>query len=253
MKLAIVIQARKGSSRLPGKMALPFYNDQTLLEVILEKLKKVGEKKGVEVILATTICSKDDELVSLAKNSGVEIIRGSEEDVLSRFILAADQFELHKVIRVCGDNPFILTTEIESLIDKYSGADNVDYMSYRVNGKPSILTHFGLWTEAVDVSALRKVASMTEESLYHEHVTNFIYAHPEIFKLEWIVLNDVRFADENIRLTIDTENDFKLVSQIFQELNAADKEVGFGELHEFVKGRPDMLKMMKSEIEKNSK
>jgi spore coat polysaccharide biosynthesis protein SpsF len=229
-----------------------FYDDKSLLAVIVEKLVKIGKEKGLPVIVATTDQSRDDGIEVIASRLGSEVFRGSENDVLDRFIKAADKFNLHKIIRVCGDNPFLLSGEIARLIDDFEACD-ADYLSYQVNGRPSILTHFGLWTEAVTTEALKKVSELTDDPFYHEHVTNFIYSNHEIFNIRWIVMNDDRFAKKNVRLTIDTVEDFELVSAIYSELQTEKKSIDVNTLFEHLDRHPEITEKMMENIVKNTK
>ena len=247
----IILQARKGSTRLPGKMAMNFFDEMTLLEVILKKLSIVAKENQIPLILATTTNAVDDELQEIAESMQVKTFRGSESDVLNRFISCSKEFELDRIIRVCGDNPFLLLHDLRQLLKTFQSIE-ADYVSFKVNGKPSILTHFGLWAEAVTLEALERTSDETSDSFYHEHVTNFIYTHSDKFKVQWIVLNDVRFADENIRLTIDTEQDFNLVSHLYKVLGARS-DLEWTELYEFISKDDDIKSKMQEQIQKNTK
>ena len=103
--LGIIIQARTGSTRLPFKMTLPFFNDRGILELLLSRLKKAG--LADKTIVATTENVRDDIICNIARNAGVSYFRGSESDVLDRFIQAANHYYVSKIIRICADNPFL--------------------------------------------------------------------------------------------------------------------------------------------------
>jgi spore coat polysaccharide biosynthesis protein SpsF len=104
MKIAIIIQARTGSTRLANKMLKPFYQNQTILQIIIENLKRDID---LPIILATTNNPNDDCLEQVAEENGIFCFRGSEENVLQRFIDAAHQYQVDVIIRVCADNPFL--------------------------------------------------------------------------------------------------------------------------------------------------
>jgi spore coat polysaccharide biosynthesis protein SpsF (cytidylyltransferase family) len=213
-QVGIIIQARNGSTRLPGKMSTPFYQEQTLLEVILRKLDPL--KKERKVILATTTNPSDDSLADMAQELGFDVFRGDENKVLKRFIEAAETFQLTGLVRICADNPFIQPNLISELITSFNPSET-DYKSWLINEKrPSIKTHSGFFAEAISLSALKQTERKTTDSFYLEHVTNYIYGNPEHFKIEWIPFNEP-FLDK-IRLTIDTIHDFQVSSFLYSEL-----------------------------------
>jgi spore coat polysaccharide biosynthesis protein SpsF (cytidylyltransferase family) len=102
--IGIIIQARTGSARLPGKTLLPFFEDKSILDIIIENIQNHFQEK---IIIATTQNTQDEKIVEIAKRNKVLWFRGNEENVLKRFIDAAKNFGLNTIIRICGDNPFI--------------------------------------------------------------------------------------------------------------------------------------------------
>lgn len=245
MRLAIIIQARSGSKRLPNKMLLPFYDGKPLIELILDKLKQLN----ILIIVATTTNQIDDEIHLIANKLNVNCYRGSEEDVLNRFINAAKKYNVDKIIRVCADNPFLDVRELKILIDS-SLASNYDYVSFNVNGLPSIKTHYGFWAEFVTLEALIKIEKSTDDIFYHEHVTNYIYSNPEVFNICWI---DRVFNASQIRLTVDTRADFDTAKEIFNRLSDEINFISYGDLINFLNQNVEYLNSMKKEIMKNSK
>ena len=169
--ITFIIQARSGSTRLPNKILLPFYNGKSILDLMLEKLSSIN---GTNILVATTTNMKDDAVVNIAKKYNIAYFRGSENDVLNRFISAAEQYNAQKIIRVCSDNPFLDINSIKKLIETINENPSADYISFNINGIPSIKTHYGFWTEYVTLNTLKKIRDLTDEPLYHEHVTNYI-------------------------------------------------------------------------------
>ncbi len=115
MQTGIIIQARTGSTRLPNKMILPFYNGKGILQILLERIKKKYNNQYT-IILATTTNKNDEKIAEIGEKTGVEIYRGSENDVLKRFINAALSYNIFGIIRVCADNPLLDVNHIENLI-----------------------------------------------------------------------------------------------------------------------------------------
>ncbi|HZL11225.1 MAG TPA: glycosyltransferase family protein [Prolixibacteraceae bacterium] len=248
-ELGIILQARTGSTRMPEKVILPFYQEKSILDLLLEKAKKLN----VPVVLATTVNPSDDRICLLAEKHQVQVFRGSENDVLERFIQAAQQFGFSKIIRVCADNPFLDLTGMQQLINEFRKSD-ADYLGFHLDGnKPSILTHFGFWTEAVRLNALEKTQIQTTEKLYHEHVTNFIYGNPSLFKVQFMPADPLVFSRSDIRMTLDTPEDFEIQKEIFAAISKENPNFAIPEIVNWLDRHPEILDQMKREILKNQK
>ncbi len=246
-----VVQARSGSTRMPNKILKPFYGEKSILDLLIEKLKQVDNTK---VLIATSLNPNCDEIEKVANNHGVVCFRGSEEDVLQRFIDAADANNAEKLIRVCSDNPFLELASIHKLVEYASENEGkVDYASFNINGTPSIKTHYGFWTEYVTIDTLKQVRNLTDEKLYHEHVTNFVYTNPEKFRINWIEGPSIINTHSDIRLTIDTQDDFISAQKIYASLCAKNPYPTIKEIVEYLDNHKEYYESMKSQIIKNSK
>lgn len=248
-KIVFIIQARLCSTRMPAKIIQPFYGGRSIIQLLLEKLKQYAD---CDIVLATSIDSSNDFLERIATESGVRCFRGSENDVLQRFIDAAESVNAKHIIRVCSDNPFLNEDAIKQLLERVKNS-SADYISFRVNDTPSIKTHFGFWTEHVTLDALKRVKELTNESLYHEHVTNYIYAHPEEFAIEWIQAATCLEGRTDIRLTCDTPIDFQNTQEIYEALIGEHPHPTIEDIVAYVDNHPKYLQTMKEEIKKNSK
>lgn len=124
MNIGIIIQARMGSTRLPGKILKKFDGEKTLLETLLENLHKVS---GVKVIVATSVNANNDQLESFLLEKGELVYRGSESDVLDRFIQAAETNHVDGIVRICSDNPFLDWHGVSQLVEKAKTSD-ADYI-----------------------------------------------------------------------------------------------------------------------------
>lgn len=248
-KSGIILQARTGSTRMPEKVIMPFYMEKTILDLLFEKTKKLN----VPVILATTVNPSDNRICLLAEKHQVPVFRGSENDVLDRFIQAARVFGFSKIIRVCADNPFLDLAGMQTLINEFRNSE-ADYLGFNLAGnKPSILTHFGFWTEAVRLDALEKAQELTSEILYHEHVTNFIYGNPNLFNVQFIPADPLVFWRSDIRMTLDTPEDFEIQKQIFASISLENPNFAIPEIVSWLDQHPEILAQMKMEILKNQK
>ncbi|WP_448789149.1 cytidylyltransferase domain-containing protein [Bacteroides graminisolvens] len=250
MKIGIIVQARMASTRLPGKILKKFYEKENLLEILLNNLHKIA---GVKVIVATSINEDNDELETFLLNKGELVYRGSENDVLDRFIKAAVAYNIDGIVRICSDNPFIDLHGIGVLIEKAKTSD-ADYIGFRIDDKPSILTHFGFWGEFVQLNALKHVAETTELGTpAREHVTFHIYSHPEEYRCEWITVPDFLKGRNDIRLTIDTPVDFVNALKVYSGLKAQSENFTLKDVVTYLDEHEDIKQSMLKNISQNEK
>lgn len=247
-RTAIIIQARTGSTRLPQKMTKIFNSNKSLLEIIVARLSVTG----LPIIIGTSTNIADDVIENIAIANGTKVFRGDENDVLKRFIVAAEKFNINKIIRVCADNPLLDVDAITKLYQKFEKSD-CDYLCFSTkDGIPTIKTHYGFWSEGVTITALKKIEKNSIDMLYREHVTNFIYSNPELFKIERLFINP-EIEEQKLRLTIDTLTDFELMQEIYSQLVQQKIPLNAVEISRFVSENKGWLEIMNREIIKNSK
>lgn len=246
-----IVQARLGSTRMPNKVLLPFFGENTILDIILAKFKRIG----LPVVVATSVNQRDDAIVAFCKQRAVRCFRGPEQDVLARFVECAEYFGISKIIRICSDNPFLSEKELFRLTEAVS-SEVCDYMSFDVGGVPSIRTHFGFWAEYVTLDTLHEVLRLVpSDSIYREHVTNYIYTHDDIFRVRWLDTPVGISSRQDIRLTIDTPVDFRNISELYTRLTELNKglEADMAEVLAYLDAYPEFRQVMLSEIKSNSK
>lgn len=251
MKTAAILQARTGSTRLPGKMLLPFFRDQSIPDLIIANLKKV--LKPDQIILATTTEPGDDALAVLAEKHGIRIFRGDTNDVLKRFLDTAERFGLTDVIRICADNPFLSSAYVQRLMDEHTKGQT-DYVTFAFpDGTPIMKAHIGLFAEIMKVSFLKDIAARTDEKLYREHVTNYVYENRQLWNTRFLPVPEPFSGRKDIRLTIDTAEDFKNVSDLFVKICPDGKEATPEAIISGIDNTPGLKERMKAEIDKNTK
>ncbi len=250
LNVGIVIQARSGSTRLKNKIVRPFYNNGSILEIIINKFKK--NKYGLPVVVASSINSENDIIELLSIKNGVEIYRGAEENVLSRFVEVCDKYGFSSVIRICSDNPFLQEKFFEQIVGV--GLDNnYDYLSFFTkNDVPVIKTHLGLFTEWVSAKALKRANTATREKTYQEHVTSFIYSNPDSFQIGKIPLPEFLENESSLRFTLDTINDFNTLQGLY-DICVERKIKNVEDLVDMVESDKTILQKMESEINNNTK
>ena len=201
---AIVLQARMGSTRLPGK-SMAFIEGKTLVHHCIERLRS---RSGLMVLLATTTLSEDDVLADEASRLSVPVVRGSAEDVLSRFARAASMFELTTVVRATADNPAVDMDAPRRTLDLLLRT-GVDHVVER--GLPD-----GAAVEAVSCDALHRAHALATDAYDREHVTPFLKRDHRFRSLNLLAPAALRRADR--RFTVDTTDDLEFMRGVYRAL-----------------------------------
>lgn len=244
MELGLIVQARLGSTRLPGKIGLPLVGDLNVLEYQLRNLRGIN----LPIIVAFPDTPEHKDFARTLKVSGVSFFFGDEYDVLERFIACADKFLLTHVIRICSDNPFLNLVFLEQLCSREN--EEFDYVSYFTGeGKPAMKTHYGLFAERIALASLRKIRSLTDDLYYHEHVTPFIYENQALFNVKKIEMPEPLLSGLTLRLTLDSLVDLECARQI---VNRVKDPQDWRAIARFCL-QSGIDTIMKTEIERNSK
>lgn len=213
MKIGAIIQARTSSTRLPNKVLkeLPYGSGITVLEQVIRRLKK--SKMLNEIIIATTTDEVDKEIVSISEKENVECFRGSKFNVLKRYYLTAYESDLDIIVRITSDCPCIDPDIVDLVLENHMKVE-ADYTS---NSLVKSFPH-GLDVEVINFKTLEKAFFESTENFEKEHVTPFIYkTKPELFKLNIVKANNKMKAPD-IRITLDTIEDYILLCAIFDFL-----------------------------------
>lgn len=206
MKIVAIIQARVGSTRLPGKV-LEDIAGQPMLAHVVDRTRRA--KTLDETGVATTTQPDDNAIVRVCQNQGWPYFRGSEEDVLDRYYQAALAFEADVIVRITSDCPLIEPEIIDKVVDEFLRYyPAVDYASN------TLIRTFpqGLDVEAIGFSALKKAWQGDDNPVWREHVTPYIWHHPDKFKVRKVA-NDIDYS--YMRWTVDTPEDLTFVRQIY--------------------------------------
>jgi spore coat polysaccharide biosynthesis protein SpsF len=207
---AIILQARLDSSRLPKKSLLPLGGKPLILRV-MEALNRVPAE------LRVLACPEDSAtaFAPLAMEAGFSLFTGPKDDVLGRYCLALRIFNVKRIIRATGDNPFVFT-DAATAINTEALTLGADYAGY--SGLP-----LGAGVESVSVDALFRAEIQTSAPYDREHVCPYLYAHPELF-LVHRPLAPPHWQDSSIRLTVDTPDDYERTKLLYAELDQIDNE-----------------------------
>ncbi|MDA9283127.1 hypothetical protein N9P77_01715 [Amylibacter sp.] len=197
------IQARTNSSRLKEKMKLSLGKYQIIEWVILRLL---NTKLSEHLVLLTTKNKIDDWLVDTANNFGLKTYRGSENNLIERFYLASQKYDVKNVVRVCADNPFIDPAEVDKLICFFNKKANLDYAFNHQNRLNNGYAD-GFGAEIFTTDCLSKIYHQKTTKYEKEHVTSFIWNNLEKFKIGTMEAKGPLF-NPTLRFDIDTDKDF---------------------------------------------
>ena len=211
MTLIAIVQARMGSSRLPGK-ALKDIQGRSMLARVVRRAQRSSLID--RLIVATTDKEADDAIASECKILGVSVFRGSEDDVLDRYYQAAKAFSSEAVVRISSDCPLIDPDVIDRVVRVFLDY-RPDYASNTIeNTYPR-----GLDVEVFTFSALEKAWRNASLDFERVHVTPYIYLHPELFRKLSVT------AEKNLsfyRWTVDTAEDLALVRAVYSKMGGDD-------------------------------
>lgn len=228
-RVVAIVQARMGSTRLPGKVLRPLGDRPVLAWVV--RAARAAESVS-DVVIATSTESRDDPLVHFAEEIGCRVIRGSETDVLSRFALAADVTGADAIVRLTADCPLLDPRLIDQVVALWSADPHLDYVSTTlVRSLPR-----GLDVELVSRSALDR-ADASAGSHHRVHVTSWLYREGSTERTAGIV---VQPDHSRLRVTLDTAQDAALLDALVPLL-PTDRPPSWRDVVSVLSTRPDLV------------
>ena len=229
-RVGAVVQARMGSTRLPGKVMLDLAGAPVLDHVI----RRLQQCRRLDcIVIATSTRPEDDVVVRRAERSGALSFRGSETDVLSRYHGAATQYGLDTVVRVTSDCPLIDPHVVDEVIGYF--LDHEYDLVSNAGDEPGKRTFpRGLDVEVFSFDALRDASARAVKGYQREHVTPYVYENASVHYFKGT-------ADySSHRWTLDTREDYDLISQIYAELYHGKHDFYLGEILDLMQRRPDL-------------
>lgn len=232
MKVGAIIQARMGSTRLSGKVMMKI-GEKTVLEHVIER---VSQSKTIdEIIIATTISKRDDVIIEEALRLGVKVYRGSEEDVLSRYYYAAKENAIDVIIRITSDCPLIDPHIIDEIVSSYAKND-YDIVSNAGSDLSQRTFPRGLDIEVFSFVWLKKAFHDANKQYQREHVTPYIYESSEN---KFFYKNEIDYSKH--RWTLDTKEDFELISVIYDRLYKGKHDFYFMDIVDLLEKEPKLF------------
>jgi len=240
IKRVFIIQAHMTSTRLPGKILMDL-DGEPMLKRQLDRLKLC--RTADRLIVATTVNSADDPIAALSARAGVGLFRGSESDVLSRYLGAAREARADVVVRVTSDCPLICPEVCDRIVDSLGDADYASNILRRTYPR-------GLDTEAFTMAALEKAAAEATSAPAREHVTWYIHTEARAaFRAR-----SVEDSDDNsaLRWTVDVPEDMEAVRRLWAGLHLSEKALGYRDILSYASKHPEIAALNAAVEQKKS-
>lgn len=225
-----MIQARLGSTRLPGKVMREI-EGRPMIDWVVGRARRISEVD--ETVVATSVLEREQPLVTHLEAQNVPVVRGPEEDVLARFVQAIDVQEAEAVVRLTADCPLLMPDVSGAVVRRFRNHE-CDYASNTIERTYPR----GLDTEVVSAEALRTVDREATKPADREHVTRYVWQRPEKYRL-CSVTGDVDRSD--LRWTVDEEADLELARRIYEALGGNPMEATYQEVLGIFEEHPEWI------------
>ena len=235
-KICALIQVRMKSKRLPKK-ALVDIEGYTAIERVVNNLKP--SKYIDEIILATSTNKEDEPIEELAKNTDLPFIRGDEDNVVKRFIDAAEKFNAGIVVRVTGDCPLVSYEIADYLINSHL-EKGADYTGIETDEAP-----IGTGSEIITLSALKKLTTVNVDLNYSEYMTFYFRNNPDFFSIN-IVSCPKKYSRPNYRMTLDYPVDLEFFRVIFKKFQPGSGAIPLAKTIAFLDRHPEVVAINKN-------
>ena len=230
--IGCIIQARMGSSRLPGKALMKSDSGKPLLYYVINQLRYCSKVKNL--VIATTTNQEDDEIEKFANNNSVNVFRGKEKDVLDRYFQCAKKYSFSTIVRITADCPLIDPQIVDKVIEQFFSG-NYDFATNTLTRTFPI----GTDVEVFSFSALNKAWENAQLPSEREHVTPYLRnkENSKIINVE----NTKNIS--NLRLTVDRIEDFELIKQILN--NISINPIHLEDVLELFSRKPELIEINK--------
>jgi spore coat polysaccharide biosynthesis protein SpsF len=235
-RVVLIVQARMGSTRLPGKVLKEILG-RPILELQLERLEKLKEVD--EIVVATSTNAEDNAIENFCSDRKIEFFRGHPTDVLSRFYEAAAKQRADVVIRSTGDCPLIDPGLCDQVIGRF--LELKDFIYVANVGADQRTFPRGLDIEVFSFKALEQAHKEASSPSDREHVTLYVSRKAQSEKKFEVVRNSVDYSKH--RWTVDTAEDFELIKRIFEELYPRKKNFNWKDVLQLLSVHPDWVEL----------
>ena len=227
---AAIMQARMGSTRLPGKVLLDLHGQP----MVIRQLQRLQRAQRLDqIVVATSSEPIDDVLAETVLDAGFEVVRGPVDDVLDRYVRSIDETEADVVVRLTADCPLTSPAVIDAVVSHFHGS-NADYVSNTM--EPTYPD--GLDVEVVLASVLKDISAISTDAAEREHVTLGVYRRTDAYRIENVTDSSGR-DNSALRWTVDSQDDFDFVSAIYRLLLPSKPDFEYDDVLELLAAHPE--------------
>jgi len=238
-RVVAILQARMGSTRLPGKVLMDL-GGQPVLQWAVNRLRRAATLD--EVVVATSVAPQDDAIAAFCASRGLPCFRGSEDDVLDRYYRAALEHHAEVVVRVTGDDPLIDPAVVDRVVRAY--LQRRPAVAYVSNVHPRRTYPRGQDTEVFSFAALERAWREDQDPRLREHVTQYMVRHPELFPFHGVENGrDLSF----MRWALDTERDMEFLRTVCAGI---DDTVEWTTIVDLIEANPHWLELNRDVVQK---
>ncbi len=236
-RIVATIEARMTSSRLPGKMMLTCLG-KTMLEHMVARVKRASCLD--DIIIATTLNDTDDVIAEEAARLNVKCFRGSEDNVMSRVLGAAQAFKADIIVELTGDCPLMDPALIDHAAAQYS-TSGVDYLSNLdiAEFKAGLAHPLGYAVQVFSTAVLADAYARTEDPLDYEHVSRYLYQTPERYSVKYLP-TPISQRGPAMSVTLDTRQDFQVICHILKALTPKNPDFTIEDVVRFLNQNPEI-------------
>lgn len=231
--IGCIIQARMGSTRLPGKILKELDHKNTILDYVIEQTKY--SKKIEKIIIATTVLKQDQIIVNFCKKNGISFFIGSNNDVLDRYYQCAKKNSFDTIVRITSDNPLVDPEIIDLAIEKFESGNFDMVTTCHIRSFP-----YGISVEVFSFKALEECWINAKMQSEREHVITYMHKKNNNFKI-FNLINEDNLT--YINCTVDNESDYKLVKKVIYEIK--ERPILMKHLVKLFKEKPGLLEINK--------
>lgn len=239
-RIVATIEARMTSSRLPGKVLMECFG-KSMLTHMIDRVKQAKSLDGI--IVATTINDTDQVIADEAAELGVKCYRGSENNVMSRVLEAAQYYHADIIVELTGDCPLMDPALIDFAVDQYfsSGVDYISNMEIE-NFEKGLAHPLGYAVQVFSTAVLADAYARTDDPLDLEHVSRYLYQTPELYKTKHLSVPEGQ-RGPNMSVTLDTPEDFKVICAVLEALSPENPNFTLEDVVAYLGTNPDICRI----------
>jgi spore coat polysaccharide biosynthesis protein SpsF len=235
VKTIAIVEARRTSRRLPGKVMKPFLG-RPALAVLVDRLRRARTLDGI--VIATTVNATDDPVAALARAEGVGLHRGSEEDVLGRVLGAGRASGADVIVEITGDCPLLDPAVVDVCVEHYRRG-GYDFVANTVPESEAAYPT-GMDVRIFATALLARLDAATRDPRDREHVSLHFWEHPQEYRLGFVAAPaDLRWPE--VCIVLDEPSDYEMLREVYEALHPTNPEFGLREILDYLRQRPDMV------------